>query len=388
MFCYFRMSKNNNVSWGGLVSPGNLPPPMLIDSFSGHGLVYRIGYESKRTLKYLVADDDKETFIDVFCSVQKSNLGKPLFTCSYKMTSNESKQSFSGINPSRVTNKVLQLFGQKKKKWSGNEFFGFRREDVQRIINDYDSKTSQENNGNESNQEILFSVNNNPVPNVGCNNCTISWVGIQSIGTPNTLENYLMKVGNKYLRMQPGYTAVREVTTSEGLKVKVYCRVVECAYGPEFECFTEGENIKFSSTKPTKAMKEMFGHLNVKTLRHWSGFEFFGFNNTTVINQIMHIDKTVINEDSAENDMNRSDKRVRVDANKYPQLTKIASIQARNAGKTSFLQNKKSQTARNNAIHEAVALGSQDDVKSEFNTLLGETFVGKTTCKVLSNLFN
>ena len=59
------------------------------------------------------------------------------------------------------------------------------------------------------------------------------------------------------------------------------------------------------------------------------------------------------------------EKKVRGNTNLYPELIKIASIQERNAGKTDELLHKKSKNAQNKVIHDAVKLGSQDDVKSK-----------------------
>lgn len=83
--------------------------------------------------------------------------------------------------------------------------------------------------------------------------------------------------------------------------------------------------------------------MKVQKAHNWSGFEFFDFNNSDVLAIISQNDKIV--------------KWKRVGANAYPELGKVASIQARNAGKTSLLQNNKSKVARYNTIH-VVKLGS------------------------------
>ena len=199
------VGRENNVLWKGLISPGYLPNDDEIANFKGSkGLIYRINYHSKRHVRATDSPVHKPQYIDVMCSVKKSTLNKPLFECTFALNT-ESKHIIA-TNPTRAANVALKLLGHSKKQWSGNEFFGFRREDVKKAIAAHDEKQ----------QTIPFELNETyAVPNTGTNT-KISWIGVKSYGRPVENEKYMYRVGTHVCRLQPGYTSIREVACSDG----------------------------------------------------------------------------------------------------------------------------------------------------------------------------
>jgi len=164
------------------------------------------------------------------------------------------------------------------------------------------------------------------------------------------------------LNLRPGFTSVRDVTYGIDC-YRVYCEILKGEGGPEYKCFTinESEEVLYSSQnlKPTPAVNGLLQILNIGTSRNWSGFEFFGFNRTDVINQLSWNPLT--------EEIQNLPKKIRGDANSYPELAKIAAIQFRNAGKIDELLHNKSKDARNEAIHNVVKLASKDDVQSIYS---------------------
>ena len=267
------------------------------------------------------------------CTILKSSLtGTPLFQCSYKLDYNSDVCSITLKNPTDAANKVIKLLCGSKHKWSGNEFFGFRRNDVlQKIICDE-------------------SVNKTSV--------RFNWIGVKSYGTPIISdERYRYVSGNSYFRLQPGFESVRSVIVNNINEFNIHCKILVYDEGPRFQCLEENtENVTNLTTKPTVAMNEMFKLLNIPKTRNRSGYEFFGFNRSDVLNVIKapitsYHDPIIHNE-------------VISNPNVDSYLNKLQAIHDRNAGATSYLLHKKSKYARNNAIHDAVKFTSFNDIES------------------------
>ena len=193
---------------------------------------------------------------------------------------------------------------------------------------------------------------------------SITWNGIKSIRNPvqNDQRFTYQFGGGNVLNLNSGFTSIRGIK-SEDTQFYIYNEItIGDSGGPEFKCYTLDNNNELDKickgSKPTSVVNEIFDILKVKKKRNWSGFEFFGLNRTDVIQQLNCKNEALIKQPS---------KKSR-DANSYPELVKVASIQVRNAGKTDDLQHKRSKDVRNEAIHEVVKLASQDDVQSiEFN---------------------
>ena len=143
----------------------------------------------------------------------------------------------------------------------------------------------------------------------------------------------------------------------------MYNEILRGEAGPEFVCYTldKNDNNKTihscKSSKPTTAVNNILKCLNFQKTRNWSGYEFFGFNRSDVIHHLNSANKNEEIDTCLQ-------KKTCVNANNYPELVKIAHIQNRQAGKTESLFHQKSKNARNETIHNAVKLASQDDVES------------------------
>ena len=207
--------------------------------------------------------------------------------------------------------------------------------DVQKAILAHDSRQGEVN----IHEPVLDQNELYSIANTG-KNTKISWIGVKSFGTPLIDEKYIYKVGKHKLRLQPGYTAIREVTSTDEKKYSIVCKIVEGRDGPEYCCSTEDDLVKEQSVKPTLAVKGIFKKLSITSNRNWSGYEFFGLNKSDVLQVISckMIDyKDPLTSNDSEDYPEDTSKHYRVDANKYPELEKVASIKARNAGKTSEL---------------------------------------------------
>lgn len=313
------------ISCGGLLNVGEEPNANKVGKFTGgKGLVYRIGHRCVRNVFCI----DTHLFIEAECSVLRSTLsGVPLFQCTYKLDSTSELCSITTKNPTEVANKVVKKLTGSKHKWSGNDFFGFRRNDViQKITNG----------------------NNNS------NSVKIGWLGVKSFGIPILLDQYKYTSGNSSYRLQPGFEIIRSITINSVRNFNVHCQIVKTDQGPRFKCFSEDlQHVTALALKPTVAMKEIFDKLSIPKTRNRSGYEFFGFNRSEVLNVIKepiisHQDP-IITHTAA--------------------LDKLQKIHDRNAGPTSSLVHKKSRYARNEAIHDAVKFGSFNDIESMFNLL-------------------
>ena len=333
--------RDNYVSWGGLLDVGRDPDEEEILKFTGvKRIIYRIGYKSKR----IVYNASDSRHIEVECTVLKSTLsGTPLFECSYKLDTNSDVITITAKNPTEVANRVVRLLCNSNHKWSGNEFFGFRRTDVLR--------------------------------NTSKNNVKFNWLGMKSYGIPIISDDrYIYAAGNSCFRLQPGFESVRTVTIDEK-KFNIHCKIVASTEGPMFQCFAENTEFETqTTTKPTVAMNEIFKMLNIPKTRNRSGYEFFGFNRSDVLNIIKapitsYGDLLVADEHAT----------ITADENIEPCINKLQAIHDRNAGPTSTLLHMKSKRARNKAIHDAVNFASFNDIESKC-VFLNQTKVDFRLC--------
>ena len=318
------------VTWGGLINPGIEPDDerVKVNFTGGKGLIYHVGYVSKRVVHF------NGKSIDITCSVLKSNgTEMPLFKCEYSSESSPNPVVFTAMNPTKATNNVLKSIGKCLHKWSGNDFFGFRRNDV---------------------------VNKNVT--VEC--CKIVWVGIVSFGIP-IINNprYIYSVGSNNLRLQPGFESVRNVNGND-----IHCQVVKTDVGPQFKCFLESDSVIGQSTKPTIAMNEILKNLGISKRRNLSGYEFFGFNRSDVLKVIkapIEVYKDPLLKTLCDG-VNDADLECTGSKKSNLCFEKLSAIMNRNAGPTSELKNTKSQKSRNAAIYDSVKLVSFDDVESMY----------------------
>ena len=96
------------------------------------------GYKAARLVK---CRDDH--IYKVICSINKSGLGVPIFTCSsylYNMVDRTFCDKYSYTLSLKKSTTLANAFLKRinavtTKYWSGTKFFGINREDVQRIIN-------------------------------------------------------------------------------------------------------------------------------------------------------------------------------------------------------------------------------------------------------------
>ena len=205
--------------------------------------------------------------VDVICSVLKSDtLAIPLFQCSYvpnntdpNNTENPSPITISSTNPTKTVNKLMKNFREKlTHKWSGNDFFGFRRNVLKQIASNVPGKSNN-------------------------NDCVISWEGVISYGVPIIDDRgYIFSSGTNSLRLQPGFESVRCINNSR----KIRCKILKTDVGPHFRCETEDGTYFCQSQKPTVAMNELFKKLIITKTRNRSGYQFFGFNRSDVLNVI------------------------------------------------------------------------------------------------------
>ena len=322
--------RNSYVSWGGIINIGDEPSDEneKLKFSCGKGLVYRIGYCCKRIVK---TDDSVESII-IECKVVKANLsGCPLFQCSYKSNTNAEIITVSAKTPTEVTNKVLKKICKNcKHNWSGNEFFGFRRNDVLTAI-------STRNMG-----KVVVKFN---------------WFGIKSYGIPIISDpRYLYSTGACHFRLQPGFESVRQVVLNEVTEYIIHCKILQSESGPLFMCHTADKKHSFESIKPTIAMNGVLKALGILKTRNRSGYEFFGFNRADVLNvikgDITSYSDPILNE--------------RYASTNETCLKKLEDIRVRNAGPTSHLLHKKSKIARNGTIHDIVKFASFGDVGSKY----------------------
>ena len=205
--------------------------------------MYKVGYESKRIV---YRNHEK---IEVLCSVSRSANGVPLFGCSF-MLEGFGKKVLS-TNPTNTTNKILKLLDVSVNKLSGNDFFGFHKQDV--------------NQGNKS--------------------ARISLVGIQSYGVPVINDSrYMYCAGKHKLRLQPGFESVLQVNG-----FCIHCKIDRSLTSPKYVCFTEDEAQSCESSKPTLSMNNLFKALGIASTRNRSGYEFFGLNRIDVL-QVLKTD--------------------------------------------------------------------------------------------------
>ena len=113
----------------------------------------------------------------------------------------------------------------------------------------------------------------------------MNWLGVVSFGEFEEDARYRYNVGAKFIRLQPGYECVREVTCNNAIYT-IHCKIIRSVTGPRYSCFLPDESHNSESDKPTKAMTQMFSLLGVPINRHRSGYEFFGFNTSEFIAEL------------------------------------------------------------------------------------------------------
>ena len=170
------------VKWVKIVSVGVEPCEELVDDFTFKELIYRRDYEIFRSVKDLRPESEfKNSFFDVSCKIHVSPLSKPMFECNIIQLN----KSFMSSTPTTVSNRILSYFCHKK-RWSGIEFFGFRRNDVCLAITSANETFKNVNLDNIA-MEIDHADNNSNLhqnyPNVGKNKTSnVTWVGIKCLG--------------------------------------------------------------------------------------------------------------------------------------------------------------------------------------------------------------
>ena len=111
--------------------------------------------------------------------------------------------------------------------------------------------------------------------------------------------------------------------------------------------------MEVSDIKISGVVKKMFKALNVQFKKKWSGYEFFGFMKSDVL-EYVSVSKNQDGRAKLSNHLNSHDP-----------LKPGLNIRAKNAGPTSSLLHQKSVVSRNDAVHQLVQYVSFGDVKSK-----------------------
>lgn len=293
-----------------------------------------------------------------------SQEGNPLFSCAYQLSADSStRKEYTAKNATCATRECLQSLGIFGKKRSGVEFFGLKRGDVLDAIRECGDDTIDINI---SEIETVAKNDEPALPNV-FKKSTISWVGVRDFGRPVTDARYNRvldaKTNSKY-RLHIGYTSVRKVTPADGDPVFVFCKVLEGDHGPVYRCSTDANDDDLDlDLDPcfevaTHAVKHIFKTLGVKVKHNYSGHEFFGFNYSDVLAKLC----------CPIQDYRAGPSGV-LNLQQYPELQRLVNIKIRGAGTTDSLSCKASKERRNEAIHDAVKLGSFGDITSKFDNV-------------------
>ena len=179
-----------------------------------------------------------------------------------------------------------------------------------------------------------------------------SWFGVVNFGTPNYDPKYSCNFGGSSFRLQSGYEALRCIKLPDEKEVILHCKIEEENNFIMYKCFTEDNPlIQCKNLNPTSVVKEAFKLLGVDTKKKWSGYDFFGFLKSDVLN-ILTCPKI----------KQSKKKKTNID-----HVFKLGmQVRARNAGETSSLKNTKSIKNRNETIHKLVTHVGFGDVKSKY----------------------
>lgn len=212
--------RNTCVKWNKILSIGTAPCSDYSGNFSHKDLVFRENYEISRNVKVLREDLVglvKNDFVEVICKIHVSTLKKPLFKCRITTLN----KSFLANTSTTVANKLLSYLGHKK-KWSGPEFFGFRRQDVRLAV----SESAADVNNYENNDVVMKDATKEiDIPNIQ-RDVQLAWVGVVSLGNQVVNDpNYDYVLSETKISIQPGFLSVRDVTKN-GVTYRVYNEIV------------------------------------------------------------------------------------------------------------------------------------------------------------------
>ena len=327
------------VYWGGLLTIGK---DVVDDKWiSSSGLKYRDGYSAIR--KVVVS----EITYDIVCIIKSSTLNKPLFEC--QLNKQDELFVFCAVTPTTAMKKAFSCLDfHCKKNWNGNDFFGLKLKDVESAIA----------KGIEHISNIIIKQSH---PNVAAHSNRQSvFIGLKSVGIPHISSDYIVNVGAKSFRLQPGYESIRSIETAEGVIFKVTCRIKKGIDGPLFSCsYAEEFNFTSQSYNITESMNLLFEDLKIIPKKKWSGYEFYGLTRPEILTEI-------IQNNSGQQTATINKKMPPLD---YSVLLDAQNVRQRNAGPTSLLKSSAAQKKRNELIHELVKFSSFGDVKG-FNFFL------------------
>ena len=310
-------------------------------------------------------------FSRLFVGWKKHSLGSPFFSITaFKLenaTFSETVHTrITSLKMTTVSNQIIDFLQVKtKKRWSGTQFFGFDRNEIQNIlkysrtqINKNKRKVCEDEISDNQQDLLLLSANNSSRnENVSLEHYLTGasdlcpWLGVRQFGRAiagQFAHSFERSFNEKKYFLRDGYTAQRGIKCEDGKSVLVTCKVL--ANGstsmPLFVCEAEGITVKCDNV--TTSVSRILQSFKAITKRHWSGFEFFGFHRADVLRSL-----------SLKND---ELKRLTGDH----QLQQIQNIRSRNAGPTSELKSKSGMKKRNDKIDGIVNYVSFGDVKSMY----------------------
>lgn len=344
----FITDENSKIGWLVCISTGS---PVRSDSnwVLRDGSLMHDGFKSVRILK---GDD---SIYKVVCSIGKTTMGLPLFkVTAFKLLENNTfssveEKSITGLKMTPLSNQIISdLNVNTTKRWSGVKFFGLDRTDVKRILTTWERLPLIEAAGN-SNETNCSSTE---LIDYDGDNCHCPWIGVQCFGhvvSGEFSDAYIKEFNGARYNVRRGYISSRGVKCSTGKVFVVTCKVLLNGPLPNYVC--EANENSIQSENITTAVSKILKSIGAVTLRHWSGYEFFGFHRKDVLNVLRLPDR---NRDSFEDD----------------RLLDIQNIRLRNAGPTDDLKSKQAIEKRNSKINAVVDYASFGDVKSIFSFFL------------------
>lgn len=323
------------------------------------GLTYLNGYSIRRCLSDTRADSNfKNCYVDF--SIEMSNYFKAPMFFGRIYQNEELIKSVCCTNSTATCKKIIKFLDiPTKGKVVGNMYFGMYRADYKIEVTKLQQKRGDGNHQEEQEeQNVCCSVMIDSARNRQSN-----WLGVIHFGRQILDDPEFIKIlGKTRCYIRPGYHCQRSIKLVNETFITLNLKIEEIDHHPVYRAYTEEEPfINISSPSISKCTKEALQVLAVTSKKHWTGFEYFGFMKSQVMERLTQIDKP--NDYSFQDEDKDSESE---DLYNDEILQTLHNVRKRNAGATRSLC-PKAIKSRNEFIHNLVKYASFNDVESKFS---------------------